>query len=164
MHTIRTLLCVCLLALPPAADNTVKRGRNEGTATIPASNVMGNGNITLSLDLGGAISSEALRAPAVLGGQIGIGGIMQLKASASLIDYQELGPAEAHLQITTPANDKLRFFGFALSGDLYLSTSPDVLSFSADSTRPFYSPFLLPTSCCALSTIPSFSTATISSP
>ncbi|MBD3393746.1 MAG: hypothetical protein GF418_16560 [Chitinivibrionales bacterium] len=123
---------------------TVVRGRNEGTARISASNVLGNGNITAFADLGGGVSKEALSAVARLGGHIGIAGIMQLTAGASVIDYQKLGPADAHLTITLPGNDKLRFFGLSVSGDLYLSTSQDTVSLGADSTRPLYSPFLMP--------------------
>jgi hypothetical protein len=151
MHGIRILFLFLagLIARPSAMDvsvlaKPVKRGRNEGTAGIPASNVIGNGNISAYVNVGGAVNSEALLGDALVGGQIGIGGIMQLGASASVLNFQELGPIEAHLQITSPANDKLRFFGIALSGDLYLSTSLDTISFSADSSRPMFNPYLWP--------------------
>jgi hypothetical protein len=118
----------------------VKRGRSEGTAMIPASNVVGNGNITAFVLTGGAIDRKALSGIASVGGQIGIGGIMQLSAGASFINFSELGPVQAHLQMTPPGNDKLRFFGMALVGDLYLSTSIDTVTETSDSSRPFFNP------------------------
>jgi hypothetical protein len=133
-----------MAALPLGADESVIRGRNEGLATMQASNVAGNGNVTAFAHLGGSMTAQALHGNAGVGGQIGIAGILQLRAAASFLDYSALGPAEAHLQITTPGNDKLRFFGAAVSGDVYLSTAVDTLNFNADETRPFYSPFLLP--------------------
>jgi len=142
-----TILFCTALAFSAEASvigKPVKRERNEGTASIPASNVMGNGNIAAFLNVGTAVNSEALFGDACLGAQIGIGGIMQLKASASVYNFREIGPAEAHLQITTPLNDKLRFFGVALAGDLYLSTSVDTVSLSADSSRPLFNPYLMP--------------------
>lgn len=125
-------------------ETSIKRGRNEGTLCIPASNVSGNGNLTLFSSIGGSISKKALMGNALVGAQIGVAEIMQIKAGASFINFQKFGPAEAHLQFTIPGNDRLRFFGIAALGDLYLSTSLDTISLNADATKPFYSPFLLP--------------------
>ena len=125
------------------AQQTVKRGRNEGTSYIPASNVMGNGNITAYADLGGIINSKALEGNAVAGANIGIAGILQFNIQTSFINFNRFGPTEAHLQATIPGNNRLRFFGLALVGDLYLSTSLDTLEETTDATKPEYKPYPL---------------------
>lgn len=122
---------------------TVKRSRNEGTINIPASNVMGNGNLTAYADLGGIITSEELEANACIGAGIGIAEILQFNVQTSFINFSRFGPTEGHLQATIPGNDRLRFFGFAFSGDLYLSTSLDTLDPDADVTKPEYNPYPL---------------------
>jgi hypothetical protein len=122
---------------------TVKRGRNEGTMFIPASNVMGNGNITAYVDIGGFLSPEKFEANALVGASIGLAQILQFTAQTSFINFNRFGPTEAHLQATLPGNDKLRFFGIALSGDLFLSTSLDTITEGADETKPEYNPYPL---------------------
>jgi hypothetical protein len=133
-------LTVSAADVSPVIAKPVKRGRNEGTASIPASNVVGNGNITVFANAGGGITSNSITGIAGVGGLIGVGGIMQLSAGASVLDFSKMGPAEAHLQLTLPGNDKLRFFGVALSGDLYLSSAVDTVNNAADSSKPFFNP------------------------
>lgn len=125
------------------AQQTVKRGRNEGTIYIPASNVLGNGNITAYADLGGIINSEAIEGNAEVGAGIGIAGILQFNIQTSFINFRRFGPTEAHLQATIPGNNRLRFFGLALFGDLYLSTSLDTIDVTADAGKPEYNPYPL---------------------
>ena len=143
---IKTIILFCAIVVlfhSGFAQQTVKRGRNEGTTYIPASNVMGNGNITAYADLGGIINSKALEGNAVAGANIGIAGILQFNIQTSFINFNRFGPTEAHLQATIPGNNRLRFFGFALVGDLYLSTSLDTLEETADATKPEYKPYPL---------------------
>jgi hypothetical protein len=131
-----------------ADETSVMRGRNEGTATIAAANVAGNGNLTLLADMSGGARHAPqagqidLGAGLGLGGSIGVAEIMQLTARFTLEDFARPGPAEAHLQITTPRNDRLRFIGLALCGDLYLATSLDTISTTADAGKPLYNPEL----------------------
>ena len=127
-----------------AADEpAVKRGRNEGTYSIAASNVISNGNISAYFNTGIGLTATKLGADATLGAFIGLADLMQFGAAVSLVDYKRLGTTEAHLQITTPKNSRLRLFGFAISGDLYLSSALDTLSKTADSTKPEFTPYPL---------------------
>jgi hypothetical protein len=132
------LILACVLAA-----QTVKRGRNEGTVHIPASNVMGNGNITAYADLGAGLYDDRLEAGTRVGAAIGIAELLQFTVQTSFINFNRLGPTEAHLQATLPGNDRLRFFGFGVRGDLYLSTSLDTISAGADATKPEYNPYPL---------------------
>lgn len=131
-----------------APEESVVRGRNEGTATIAASNVPGNRNLTLFADLGTGVRHTPqqgevdLGADVGLGGAIGVADIMELSARFTAEDFAGIGPAEAHLRITTPRNDRLRFLGIALSGDLYLTTSLDTISETTEASKPLYSPEL----------------------
>ena len=137
-HLMGVMLLFAVLGL---SAGEVKRGRNEGTLNTNASNVLGNGNINLYTLLNGNYDSDFGITP-IIGGQIGVGGIMQFQAQASFNEFREIGPAEAHLQITMPGNDRLRFFGIGIKGDLYLSTSLDSISLSADSSKPENSAFI----------------------
>jgi hypothetical protein len=154
MRTIRTatipvfclILCSILLA-----ESTVKRGRNEGTLNIAASNVVGNGNITLTtgsygdyLRFGQRHDSAGFRINPTLGLIVGISNILEFRAQTAFTNFSELGTSEAHIQFTTPGNDRLRFFGIALCGDLYLSTSPDSIGSSAAAGKPEYNSFMKP--------------------
>lgn len=127
-----------------ASGQSVKRGRNEGTISIPASNVMGNGNINLFIASAARYSLSGFMFDPVLGGQIGISDMMQLTGQFIPVSKSFLGPVEAHLQITTPGNDKLRFFGMALSVDLFLSSAQDTMSSTAQADKPEYNPYLFP--------------------
>jgi hypothetical protein len=127
-----------------ASGQTVKRGRNEGTLSVPASNVMGNGNINLFIASDARYSLQGFMFDPVLGGQIGISDMMQLTGQFIPVSKSFIGPVEAHLQITTPGNDKLRLFGIALSGDLFLSSSQDTMSSTAQADKPEYNPYLFP--------------------
>lgn len=119
----------------------MKRGRNEGTAYLSASNVMGNGNITARAGIGGLITRKLARANSHVGLSMGIAEILQFDAEASFINFNQLGPAAAHLQVTTPRNDRLRFVGVAVRGDLHLSTALDTIALEADSSKPEYRPY-----------------------
>ena len=86
-------------------SQTVRRGRNEGTFNIPASNVIGNGNITIAASILGGYSkryseSEIKFDPGIHLG-IGVGDILQLSALVNFTNFQGLGTSEVHLQITT---------------------------------------------------------------
>lgn len=137
------LSVIVTVSLNGFAEKTVKRGRNEGTRFIPASNVMGNGNITAYADLGGMLSTNALEGNAEVGASIGIAGLLQFNIQTSFINFTRFGPTEAHLQATLPGNNRLRFLGLALVGDLFLSTSLDTIDETADATKPEYNPYPL---------------------
>lgn len=139
--SLRILPFVGLLCVGVWAEG-VKRGRNEATLSMPASNVMGSGNITAYGGFEGGYNREALSLIPAVGARIGIGGIMQFDAQSAFSGFREIGPMAAHLQMTIPGNDRLRLFGAALIGDLYLSTAQDTISLTADETKPEYSPFL----------------------
>jgi hypothetical protein len=137
---------VCLvLAFLLAEGQTIKRGRDEGTLAIGPSNVMGNGNLTFFVESIGRYSLDGFAYNPVFGGQIGISDMMQLSGQFVPFAMKGLGPVEAHLQITTPGNDKLRFFGMALRADLLLSSTQDTLSVTAQTDKPEYNPYLLAT-------------------
>jgi hypothetical protein len=132
---------LAMLLFLSASSQTVKRSRDEGTSSIPASNVMGNGNITAVVAGGGSYSYAGFSAFPAVGGQVGITDIMELSGSFVPWTSRGIGPIEAHLQITTPANDKLRFFGAALFADLFLSTRQDTLSASTAKGKPEYNSY-----------------------
>jgi hypothetical protein len=93
--------------------------------------------------MAGVLNAREFYVPAQLGGCIGIAEILQLSGQITFINVSRLGPIEAHLQITTPKNNRLRFFGFALVGDLYLSTSVDTSGINAEAGKPQYNPYPL---------------------
>jgi hypothetical protein len=141
---VKAISCL-LVAFFLVAGQTVKRGRDEGTLAIGPSNVMGNGNLTVFLESTAGYSLDGFVYSPVIGGQIGISDMMQLSGQFVPFAKNGLGPVEAHLQITTPGNDKLRFFGLALRADLLLSSAQDTLSVTAQSDKPEYNPYLLAT-------------------
>ncbi len=145
MHETSTnKIGICLLiCFFLAAGQTVKRGRDEGTVSIGPSNVMGNGNLTLFIEPIVRYGLSGTDIDPVLGAQIGISDMMQLAGQFSPVGKKGLGPVEAHLQITTPGNDNLRFFGLALRADLYLSSTQDTLAATAQADKPEYNPYLL---------------------
>lgn len=147
MRLRKILIITCLLLLNTVFAQTVKRSRNEGTMYIPSSNVMGNGNIIAFADINGILTNTETYSEVgtsfQIGAGIGIAELLQFTAMTSFVNFQKLGPTEAHLQVTLPGNDRLRFFGFAIIGDLYLSTSLDTLNEDADKTKPEYNPYPL---------------------
>jgi hypothetical protein len=131
-----------LFCLQGMAEISVKRGRDEGTMNIPASNVVGNGNITLFGGGYGSYGSIGLRVDPALGLRVGISNIMQIRAQTAFTNFTGLGTSEAHVQLTSPFNDRLRFFGVALAGSLYLLTSVDTIGASATVGKPDYNSFM----------------------
>ena len=154
MNPLRILavLAGCFfLVLPVSGEATVNRGRNEGTMNIAASNAIGNGNISLSagtyghyLQQGRNLDSIGFRVDPTVGLQIGISNILEFRAQTAFTNFSGLGTSDAHVQFTLPGNDRLRFFGAALCGDLYLSTTVDTISSSATSGKPEYNSFMRP--------------------
>jgi hypothetical protein len=141
-HSVIAALCgVMLLLYLSSPCQTVKRGREEGTSSIPASNVMGNGNITAFITGSGGYSLDGFVLDPALGGRVGVTDILQLSAQMVPVSSRGIGPIEAHLQVTTPANDKLRFFGIALFADLYLSTMQDTLGRASAKDKPEYNSY-----------------------
>jgi hypothetical protein len=139
------IIVLMLLSLYLAAGQTVKRGRDEGTIGISPSNVMGNGNLTMFIESIGRYNLDGFAFNPVLGAQIGVSDMMQLSTQLVPFGKNGLGPVEMHLQITTPNNDNLRFFGLALRADLFLSSTQDTLSATASTDKPEYNPYLLAT-------------------
>ncbi len=142
MKTQGCLFLFLMLLGASAGGETVKRVRNEGGIHCRASNVMGSGNIAAQTGISSSINKIALHANPYIGVRVGIAGIIQLGAQTSLEDFSGIGPSQAHLQVTTPGNDKLRLFGLAISADLYFSTSPDTFSLVTENNKPEYSPYL----------------------
>jgi hypothetical protein len=141
MRSTMKITFVVLLALFSVSAQTVLRGRDEGTSGIPASNVMGNGNMTLSIAGGGSYRLTGYSAFPVVAGQVGITDIMELSGRFVPWSSGGIGPIEAHLQFTTPGSDRLRFFGAALFADLFLSTREDTLGPSAAKGKPDYNSY-----------------------
>jgi hypothetical protein len=131
-------------ALCPSTATAVDviRERSEATFYCDASNVAGSGNIMLFANVGGWANAVGGSIDPVIGGQLGIGGIMQFRAQGSFPAFSKVGLAQAHLQITAPGNDRLRPFGAALVGDLFLSTAMDTFSRTSTADKPEYSPYL----------------------
>jgi hypothetical protein len=117
---------------------TVDRNRDEGTSSIPASNVAGNGNITAFATGAGTYGQSGFGVVPAVGAQVGVTDIMEVYGRFIPYTGRGIGPIEAHLQFTTPANDKLRFFGVALFAELFLSTQLDTLSASSANGKPQY--------------------------
>ncbi len=147
---MRFLFCfwilVGLIHAPLSASQSVARGRNEGTLSIPASNVVGNGNITAHTHVRAGYGANGPTLSPSVGGMIGIGGVLQAAGNFELFSLQStgLGLLESHLQATIPGNDNFRFLGAALRADLYLSTALDTISATSDAEKPDYNPYLYP--------------------
>ena len=120
---------------------SVTRNRDEGTSSIQASNVLGNGNITAFLTGGAGYSADGFVLAPCIGGAVGITEIMELTGQIVPVSTHGMGPIEAHLQITTPANDKLRFLGIAVLAELFLSTAKDTLSQTSAKDKPNYNSY-----------------------
>jgi hypothetical protein len=133
-----------ILSSIAVSEVTVRRGRDEGTMNIPASNVIGSGNITLYAAGLGAYGSAGGRISPLFGIYAGIADMIELSGQTSVNNYLEWGTSEAHLRLTTPGNDHLRFFGCAVQGDLYLTTAADSLSGSSAPGKPNYNSYMLP--------------------
>lgn len=120
------------------------RGRNEGTTNIPASNVIGNGNVTVSGAAFGSYGDLGTNIDPTFGICVGISEIMEIRGAIALNNFTGLGTSEAHLQLTLTGNDRLRFFGIALCGELFLSSAGDTISASAAAGKPEYHSYMLP--------------------
>lgn len=133
-----------ILLLSGYLSSQIKRSRNEGTFNIPASNVMGNGNIIVAASFTGQFAPSAIRLDPGAYLAVGIADILQLSGKTSIANFRTIGTTEAHLQLTLPGNDHLRFFGASISGDLYLSTEMDTLSGLASSEKPEFHAYIRP--------------------
>ncbi len=143
-----SMMMVFLVLILPCYAQDIRRGRNEGTVNIPASNVAGNGNITLSATLRGGIGKHSPMLKSKIAGKIGIADILQGYISTSIVNFRKIGLTEVHGQITLPNNDGLRLFGIALCGDLFLSTAMDTISGEAISGRPDFHSYFRPLLIC----------------
>lgn len=141
-------MMIFLILIFPCHAQDIRRGRNEGTINIPASNVAGNGNITLSGTLRGGIGKNSTMLKTKIAGKIGIADILQGYVSTSIINFRKMGLTEVHGQVTWPNNDGLRLFGIALCGDLFLSTAMDTISGEATSGRPDFHSYFRPSLIC----------------
>lgn len=143
-----SVMMIVLVLTSPCYAQDVRRGRNEGTINIPASNVAGNRNITLSGTLRGNVGKHSSMLKSMIAGKIGIADILQGYVSTSVVNFRKLGLTEVHGQFTLPNNDGLRFFGIALCGDLFLSTAMDTISGEAISGRPDFHFYFRPSLIC----------------
>ncbi len=154
-----SMAIIAALILP--AYGQVKRGRNEGTFNIPASNVIGNGNITIGSFFSAGVASSGGRFDPGAYLTVGITDIMQLSAKTALTNFRTLGCSEGRFQLTMPGNDNLRFFGIAISADIYLSTETDTLSGAASPGRPDYHAYIRPSIIADLDWIAKFKKAPV---
>lgn len=141
-------MIILTVLIVPCIAQEIRRGRNEGTINIPASNVAGNGNITLSGTLRGSIGKNGTKLNSMIAGKIGIADILQGYVSTSVVNFRKIGLTEVHGQLTLPNNDGLRFFGIAFCGDLFLSTAMDTISGEATSGRPDFHSYFRPSLIC----------------
>lgn len=137
------VFCISVLIVLPlwGAETVIHRGRNEGTVSLDAANVTGNGNIGAFIAFDGRLLANGPEAYPTVGAQIGIAGLLQFTGQSAFRNFREIGPLEAHLQATLPGNDRLRPFNAAVRGDLYLSTSKDTVSYATDANKPEFNPF-----------------------
>ena len=141
---IERLVFILFFAAVNLYAHDVRRGRNEGTLNIPASNVPGSGNIAVYGLTRGGVGIDGMKTGLYMGGSIGVAEIMKLSAQGSLPQFSGIGPLRASMQVTLPGNDKLRFFGVAARADLYLSTIPDTVGGEARPGKPDYHSFIRP--------------------
>jgi len=145
MNRCERCLLVCLFSITLLwGEENIRRGCNEGTFSIPASNVIGNGNITIASTLEGSYGTEGTALDPSIGAVIGISDIMELDGTVSFTDFKKLGTSRAKLQLTLPNNDRLRFFGVSLAVSLFLSTNIDTISASASAGKPEFHSYLNP--------------------
>jgi hypothetical protein len=137
-----TLVCGCLLSAIHA--QSIKRGRNEGTYNIGASNVIGSGNITLETSIKSRYGGKGFSIDPDGSLTVGITDMLQFSGYLSLSNFKTLGAAQANAQITLPRNNTFRFFGIALQGSLFLSTEMDTVSKTATSGKPEYHSYIRP--------------------
>jgi hypothetical protein len=137
-----TLVCGYLLSITHA--QSIKRGRNEGTYNICASNVIGSGNITLETSIKSRYGGNGFSSDPDGSLTVGITDMLQFSGYLSLSNFKTLGAAQANAQITMPGNNTFRFFGIALQGSLFLSTEVDTISKTAASGKPEYHSYIRP--------------------
>lgn len=123
---------------------TIKRGRNEGTINIPASNVLGNGNINAGASMKTIAGKDGFSVNPQISGAVGFTHILQFFGQVSFPNFKTLGCATGRIQATTPFNNNLRFFGLAVSANIYLSTIADTMSTITFSGRPGYNAHIRP--------------------
>ncbi|MDG5813610.1 hypothetical protein QA601_00830 [Chitinispirillales bacterium ANBcel5] len=141
---IMVVMILLFSTISAVGQGTVKRGRNEGTANIPASNVLGSGNVNVYTSFIGDLVSEGVSSNVSAGASIGVAEMLQLSFSASLADLSRIGPFESTLQVTLPGNDRFKIFGTALLLQLFLSTEADTLGESARADKPDFHSFIRP--------------------
>jgi hypothetical protein len=127
-----------------ASAQSIRRGRNEGTCNITASNVSGSGNITLEANVKSHYGRNGFGVDPDGSLTVGIADILQFRGLISFINFKSIGLAQANGQITLPGNNSFRFFGAALQGSLFLSTEIDTVSSSATSGKPEYHSYIRP--------------------
>jgi hypothetical protein len=123
---------------------SIKRGRNEGTYNIAASNAIGSGNITLEANIKSRYGGKGFGSDPDGSLTVGIADILQFSGGLSLSNFKKLGAAQANAQITLPRNNTFRFFGLALQGALFLSTEIDTVSKTAAAGKPEYHSYMRP--------------------
>ncbi|HEX2958111.1 MAG TPA: hypothetical protein VHO70_14855 [Chitinispirillaceae bacterium] len=145
-HTI--ILAALVLVVYDCKHNvfaqSIRRGRNEGTYNIAASNVAGSGNITLESNVKSHYGSDGFGIDPDGSLTVGIADILQFRGLLSLTNFKTIGSAQAHAQITLPSNNSFRFFGAALQGALFLSTQIDTVSSSTTSGKPEFHSYIRP--------------------
>jgi hypothetical protein len=83
------------------------------------------------------LGRDMLAAPG-LKAAIGLAGFLQLEIENVPWDGEKMGASRAGLKWTTPKNDELRLFGFAVMADATLSTEEDI--YSRGETTPGFDP------------------------
>ncbi|KMQ52235.1 hypothetical protein CHISP_0916 [Chitinispirillum alkaliphilum] len=141
MNFTSMISVIMLSAVFAYANPEVRRGRNEGTVNIPASNVLSSGNITAYCISRGGIGLNDMSAGLYMGGAIGVAEMIQF-SGRGVINRQGIGPLGVSMQVTTPRNDRLRFFGIAGIVDLVLSTVADTLGGTASPDKPDFDSFI----------------------
>jgi len=131
---------IVLLGISPAWGQ-VKRSRAESIPGIVGSNTIGLGNIwSRSFLTFSSLSNDTLSLePQQF---LGLGLAQNMSIFAGAVPFEKglksiIGRSEAHLKVTLPSNDNLRFFGLALQADLLMSSEQDT---SGGGGRYLYTP------------------------
>ncbi|MCX7725409.1 MAG: hypothetical protein N2053_01035 [Chitinispirillaceae bacterium] len=134
---------ITILCIVPVISQ-VRRNKNEGTFNVPASNVAGNGNVLVSGFFNGSYLQRGLRFESYVNLSAGVTNILQVYGKTGIRNLTQLSTTEGKMQLTMPDNNKLRFFGAAVIGSIYLSTESDTLTQTATRDKPEYHAYIRP--------------------
>ncbi|MFH0921235.1 MAG: transporter [Fibrobacterota bacterium] len=137
-------LLAALLCLMAPVQGQIKRSRAESIPELTASNTVGYGDVWSQSALSVIVRKQS-GAKVEPYQAVGFGLAQNMSLFGGVVPFdgglkQLIGKADAHFKITWPNNDNLRLFGFALQGDMVLSTEMDTTGSGTDTSRPAFLP------------------------